>query len=134
MRDAPDADDLLGTARDSLLANILPVVAPAQRREILMIANAIAIARRSLAAGEAPLLAELAALRALYPQSAGEETRGLAIDDALAALNARLVRDIRRGAFDAPGCLRSTVESLLRDAVVQKLRENRPKLLGAEAH
>ncbi len=129
MRDAPDVDNLLGTARDSLLANVLPVVGPAHKREVLMIANALAIARRSLAAGEEPLAAELAALRRLYPQAAGDETQGLGLNEALVALNARLVRDIRRGLYDAPGAARSAVAALLKESVVQKLRENRPKLL-----
>ncbi|MGE3774181.1 MAG: DUF6285 domain-containing protein [Gammaproteobacteria bacterium] len=133
MRDAPDVDELLGAARDSLLANILPAVAAAQKREVLMIANAVAIARRSLAAGDAPLVAELAVLRELYPLAADDETQGLDLNAALAALNARLVRDIRRGAFDAPGAARSAVEALLKESVVQKLRENRPKLVDAGA-
>ncbi len=131
MRDAPDVDNLLVTARDSLLANVLPAVGPAQKREVLMIANALAIARRSLAAGDTPLRAELAALRRIYPPAAGDETQGLVLDDALAALNARLVRDIRGGVFDAPGDARSAVVALLKEVVVQKLRENRPKMVEA---
>ncbi len=133
MRDAPDVDELLAAARDSLLANVLPTVAAAQKREVLMIANALAIARRSLAAGDAPLVAELAALRQLYPPSADGEAQDLDLNAALVALNARLVADIRRGAFDAPGPVRSAVEALLKESVVQKLRENRPKLVDAGA-
>lgn len=132
MRDAPEVDELLATARDSLLAKLLPAVAPEHKREVLMIANAIAIARRSLAAGDAPLRAELAALRAIYPSAADEDTQGMGLNEALVALNARLVRDIRRGVYDAAGPARSAVEALLMETVVQKLRENRPKLVAAK--
>ncbi len=133
MRDAPDVDQLLEAARDSLLAKILPVVGPAHRREVLMIANALAIARRSLSAGDAPLVAELTALRRLYPSAADDETANLELNAALLALNARLAADIRRGAFDVPGSARSAVEALLWESVTQKLRENRPKLLDTGA-
>jgi len=132
MRDAPDVDNLLATARDSLLTNILPTAAPAQKREVLMIANALAIARRSVAAGDTPLRAELAALRAIYPSPPTEAAGDQTLHAALLALNTRLVRDIRRGAFDAPGAARNAVEALIMESVIQKLRENRPKLVSAE--
>lgn len=131
MRDAPDVDDLLATARDSLIANVLPAIAPALKREVLMIANALAIARRSAAAGDAPLVAELAALRRLYAQEPQPVPQGAALVSALAALNRRLAQDLRRGAFDEPRAADAVV-ALLRESVAQKLRENHPKLLAAE--
>ncbi len=130
MRDAPDVDALLAAARESLLRTILPATPAEQRLEVLITANALAIARRRIAAGDVPLQDELAALAAIYkvpvPEVCGPELLA-----ALTALNARLARDIRRGAFDPPSEAAAQVRALLWQVTEQKVRENKPKLLEA---
>lgn len=62
MLEAPDAADLLATARESLLQKLLPALPPELHYEARMAANAIAIASRAMAADAAPVEARLAAL------------------------------------------------------------------------
>jgi hypothetical protein len=62
MLEAPDAADLLNTARDSLLQKLLPALPPEQHYEARMAANAIAIASRAIAADSATLATRLAVL------------------------------------------------------------------------
>ncbi|TCZ53373.1 DUF6285 domain-containing protein [Roseicella aquatilis] len=89
MLERPDGANLLETARDVLLKELLPHLPEAQRFHARMVANAMAIARREGMADQAPALAALrAALDA--PEGAAD------------ALLARLAREIRAGAHD-PG-------------------------------
>ena len=60
MQEKPDAADLLATAREALLTSLLPALPPERRYEARMVANAMAIAARSL--GAAPLELDVAAL------------------------------------------------------------------------
>lgn len=62
MLEAPDAADLLATARDSLLQKLLPALPAHLHYEARMAANAIAIASRAMAADPAPVAARLASL------------------------------------------------------------------------
>lgn len=62
MLEAPDAADLLATARDSLLQKLLPALPPELHYEARMAANAMAIAARAMAADPAPVEARLAAV------------------------------------------------------------------------
>lgn len=62
MLEAPDAADLLATARDSLLQKLLPALPPELHYEARMAANAMAIAARAVAADPAPVEARLKAL------------------------------------------------------------------------
>ena len=132
MHDLPDADDLLAAARESVLGNILSAVPDAAHYEVLMIANALAIARRMLAFGDAPIRAELVALAALYELSPVPDLAGEALVGALAELNRRLARDIRDGVFDQPCHAHDAVRALIWQSTVRKLREAKPKLLQAE--
>lgn len=89
MLERPDGGNLLETARDVLLKELLPHLPEAQRFHARMVANAMVIARREDQADPAPALAALqAALDA--PGAAAE------------ALLHRLAREIRAGAHD-PG-------------------------------
>jgi hypothetical protein len=62
MLEAPDAADLLATARESLLKKLLPALPAHLHYEARMAANAMAIAARAIAADPAPVEARLAAL------------------------------------------------------------------------
>jgi hypothetical protein len=132
MRDEPSVDGLLDAARESLLEYVLPVVPPDHRLEVLMIANAIAIARRVAAGGDSPLLQELQELEAIYAIAPGTETHGAELSAKLHELNTRLARDIRAGTFDQAAPEHDAVESLLWRVTLGKLRESRPKMLKTE--
>ena len=62
MLEAPDAADLLATAREALLQKLLPALPPELHYEARMAANAIAIASRAIGADPAPMQAQLHAL------------------------------------------------------------------------
>jgi hypothetical protein len=59
MLELPDADGLLEAARDVLLRELLPHLPEAKRFEARMVANAMAVARRDVAADPAPVLGRL---------------------------------------------------------------------------
>lgn len=91
-RSLADLADLLATARAALRDLIVTGLSDDARYAALMVANAMAIAARQLAAGDRPLNEAHDRLTALYA----------APDTPLAELARRLAADIRAGAFDAP--------------------------------
>lgn len=126
MNDRPDALNLLETARSALIADILPVLPAGSRYTALMIANAMAIAQREIAAGDAPLVAEYERLRALLPAS-DQTPSGAALREALAGYNRRLAGEIRAGRFD--GEKRAALLEHLRRTTGEKLAVSNPKML-----
>ena len=126
MNDRPDARNLLETARSVFLAEILPALPAGSRYTALMIANAMAIAQREIAAGEAPLTAECGRLSALLGESAGTPG-GAALHAMLAGYNRRLIDEIRAGRFD--GDERAALLEHLRRTTEEKLAVSNPKLL-----
>jgi hypothetical protein len=92
MLERPGAEDLLTTARSLLLEELLPLLPEAQRFQLRMVANAMGIAARAEAQGDAWRETLRARLRAMLsmPQS----------DDA--ALLRALASEIRAGQRD-PG-------------------------------
>jgi hypothetical protein len=107
MNDIPDAIKLLAIARATLLDKLLAHLPEELRYDALMIANAMAIAIREQANGEAADAAELARLRGLFGERA-EPIASDALEDALAGYRKRLASDIRNGRFDG-----AELESLL---------------------
>ena len=99
MNDRPDAAELLAIARATLLDKLLPRLADDLRYDALMIANAMAIAWREHAAGNAAAQAELARLRELFSERS-KPASGAALETALADYNRRLAAAIRAGRFD----------------------------------
>ena len=99
MSDIPDATELLAIARTTLLDKLLPQLPDALRYDALMIANAMAIAAREQAIGDAPARAELVRAAALC----GEQALSIGTDS-LSAKRAkykrRLAMHIRAGRFD----------------------------------
>lgn len=125
MNSRPKAADLLDVARDAFVAEVLPTLTAGTRYTGLMIANALAIARRELEAGDAPLRAALERLQSLYP----DIPRNVPPDElraTVALYSRRLVQDIRSGRYDAgPALLREH----LRRTTRAKLAMSNPKLL-----
>ena len=126
MNDRPDARNLLETARKTFMAEILPTLPAGSRYAALMIANAMAIAEREIAAGAAPLNAEAERLRALLPGS-DEAPPGASLHKVLEGYNRRLIEAIRAGGFD--GAKRPVLLAHLRQTTEAKLAVSNPKLL-----
>ncbi len=126
MTDIPDASNLLVTAREVLLADIVPGLPKELRHAALMIANAMAIAAREHRDGADALRGETARLRELLEAtgSAAEPATIAATDAAPASrapvpadldtLRRRLVEAIRGGAFDGPPHHAALIEHLSR--------------------
>ena len=126
MNDRPDAQNLLETARAALVAEILPALSGAPRYTALMIANAMAIALREMAAGDAPLHAESGRLRALLPELA-QAPPGAPLRETLTGYNRRLIEAIRGGRFDTAE--RGALLDHLRRTTEAKLAVSNPKML-----
>ncbi|MGE5103954.1 MAG: DUF6285 domain-containing protein [Betaproteobacteria bacterium] len=110
MTDIPDAAELLDTARDALLAEIVPGLSKEARYTALMIANAMAIATREARRGRDVASGEREALRALLA-SAGRDAASVGT---LPELREALRHAIRDGAFDAPRRAPQITAALLR--------------------
>lgn len=120
MNNLPGAADLLRIARETLLAEVRPVVPSAARYALAMVANAMAIAAREAEVGDAPAVAALARLDALYGRT-GRELAGAALQAALAETSRELAADIRAGRFDAEGSRRSALIAHLQASVAARL-------------
>lgn len=125
MRHDPKATDLLETARAVLRETILPQLPSSARYEALMVANAMAIAARQVAAGERPVEEAGRRLAAIYglpaePEPDPEE------------LERRLAADLRKGSFDGPGQARNAVFDHLWRTASDRVAESNPKALRRE--
>lgn len=126
MNDRPDARDLLEIARHTFTAEVLPAVPEALRYTALMIANAIAIAQREIAAGDAPLRGEYRRLAGLLSGNVAAPD-GDALREAVEDYNRRLANEIRAGRFD--GEERAEMLEHLRCTTEEKLAVSNPKAL-----
>ena len=125
----PDALDLLEVARETLLEAVAPALDGDARYQALMVANAIAIAIRELTADDADLPEELASLRGLY--ETGETPAGDDDAQALAALEARLARDLRYGVLD--GGPQFAVRQWLRRRIEKRLAVSNPRRIASSS-
>ncbi len=120
MRDRPDGAELLRQARSVLLEELAAALPEDRRYDLLMVANAMAIAARELAAGQ-DSVAERAALEVLLGPAQEDDIQG-----ALGELGRRLAAEIRAGKRDGD---RRVHEILGRDAAARVALSN-PKRLG----
>jgi len=127
MNDRPDARELLEIARDAFIEEVLPAVPETLRYTALMVANAIAIAQRELARGDAALREEFGRLSDLLSERA-VAPRGEALRAAVEGYNRRLASAIRAGRFD--GEERGRLFEHLRCATEEKLAVSNPKALN----
>jgi len=118
----PDAQDLLVTARDTLLKHLLPALPAPLHYEARMVASAMQIASRELAQAaacadiERQAMAGLLALHGEVPATP-EQARAL------------LARQIRQGAYDQAGEARASLLSALRAINRAQLGISNPKVL-----
>lgn len=130
MRARPDGAVLLEQARAALLRELLELLPESRRLDARMIANAMAIAERELAAGDADLAAERAALAAFYrerPEPGPRAAQAESLGEALERLNWKLASELRGGLLDGD----AKAFDLLRQEVKARLRESNPKLLNS---
>ena len=120
INDDPGARDLVAIALRSFREAILPVVPAEQRFTALMIANALGVAERELAAGTIAEPALAAAVGGLL----GE-------DGDLPDLLPRLCAAIDAGRFDTPD-QQAALRTVLKDITRARLALSNPKRLAAE--
>jgi hypothetical protein len=117
MLERPHSPDLLDTAREVLLNELLPHLPEAQHFQARMVANAMAIARRESMADTAPALA---ALRAALAEPEAEP----------ASLLARLGAEIRAGRHDPGTPDHAAVAAALAALVRLRCSVSAPRALG----
>ena len=122
MFEQPDAAELLAIARKTLLEELLPNLPKEQRYTALMIANAMAIAKREIETGVDELNTELQ-LFAEHYGDAGVRAAGSEPQQQLAVLNARLAEDIRAHRLGNEASLKA----LLKQQVLARLKISNPK-------
>ncbi|WP_434570306.1 hypothetical protein J3P88_16415 [Pseudomonas sp. Z3-6] len=123
MNERLNATELLGIARETLLQKILPNLGGELRYDLLMIANAMAIARREFALAGCTVEFEIQTLSALI---------GVTGDPSCSELQdvrLQLSQQIRAGRFDTADPLRTNLIATLEQVVRRKLAISNPKLL-----
>lgn len=128
MNNLPGATDLLRIARETLLSELRPLVPAHARYALAMVANAMAISARETEAGDAPAVAALARLDALYERPA-RNPAGDALRQALAGADRELIADIRSGRFDEGRSQHDALIEHLRASVKARLTISNPKSL-----
>lgn len=126
MNSRPNATELLAIVRETFTAEVLPVLPERLRYTGLMIANALAIARREVETGEGPLRAEYERLCTLLSEPPRELGSGM-LAAAVADYNRRLARDIRSGRLEEGGS--KVLLKHLRRTTEAKLAVSNPKAL-----
>lgn len=126
MFDRPDRLDLLEAAETALRDAVLPDLEGAARYTALMVASAIAMARRETEAGNEPARLVLDAFADFYGQDNVHRAGGDA-GERVRALTADLAREIRDGAYDRN--LLGPVQDVLRTLVVERLKHSNPRFL-----
>lgn len=123
MREQPAGQNLLETARNTLLEKVLPLIPQDQRYNALMVANAMAIALRQWQAGDTWQQEELTRLQALPGIDVPADAD---LQNALLTANRQLTQKIRKGEFDQASAAQG---ALLMWMATQRVRESAPKAL-----
>jgi len=134
MKNISDAADLMATARDALLREILPALPKDHRYAGLMIANVMAIAAREHDSGPGAARREAERLRVLLaagaPVQAPQEEGDIASED-LCGLRRALGTAIRIGRFD-DGPRAAALAAHLKQTAVDWVAISNPKALRAD--
>ena len=120
MRDRPLAGELLAVARRLLREELVPLLPPERRLDGLMVANAMAIAARQIATGDAPRDEERASLQALLGSPAED----------IEELNRDLAARIRAGSLGLGGADADHVHLHLLRIAADRTAESNPKALA----
>ncbi|MEQ8818196.1 MAG: DUF6285 domain-containing protein [Thalassobaculum sp.] len=131
MFDRPDRLALLGAAETALRDEVLPGLEGGARYTALMVASALAIARRELEAGNEPARVVLDAFAELYGQDNVHRAGGDS-GERVKALMADLAREIRDGEYDDD--LLGPIHAVLQTLVVERLKRSNPRFLEAREY
>lgn len=131
MLDRPDRLDLLRAAEAALTDEVLPALDGPTRYTALMVASALAIARREIEAGNDPARSVLDAFAEFYGQ---DNVHRAGADSAERAqrLIGDLAREIRDGDYD--DALLGPVYAVLRVLVIERLKHSNPRFLEAREY
>ena len=116
----PDGESLLDRARVLLTEELLEPLSAGQRYQARLVANAMAIAARELAAGRKPLKTQVAALAKLFGEArkAGvEDGPGETLEEAWERLTWRLASELRGGLRDRDPLVYAVLEASARARV-----------------
>ena len=128
MRERPTGEELLIIARKVLREELMPLLPDERRYDALMVANAMAIAARQIAFGDAPERRERQNLAGLLGDTVDGDGR-TAVNEAVGDLARRLSAQIRSGELDPGTPDHDAARAFLLDITVQKLRESAPRTL-----
>lgn len=123
MNDRPTALELIRIANDTLVTAVLPDAKPEQLYPLRMIANALGIAARELAAHDKDAAEETRGLALLYNDS---KNPGSPFED-ISARNRRFARDLRCGRFESNLAQEAQVRQHLITTARRKLAAAYPK-------
>lgn len=126
MLDRPDRLDLLRAAETALRDELLPGLDGPAKYTALMVASAVAMARREIEAGHAPVRVVLDAFADFYGQDNVHRAGSDSAERAL-ALMGDLARELREGEHD--DALLGPVYDVLHTLVVERLRASNPRFL-----
>ena len=121
MNDHPTPLELIQAAADELARELLPTARPEQLYTLRMIANALGIAARELAAHDKDSVDETRGLNLLYIHNSDTQ-----FDD-LTARNRQLARDIRAGVFENDIARHAQLRQHLLSSARRKLAAAYPK-------
>lgn len=124
MNDRPTPLELIQIANDTLAREVLPDAKPGQLYNLRMIANALGIAARELAAHDKDIADETRGLNLLYNDNKN-------FDD-IKARNKQFAQDIRRGQFETDIAQHAQLRQHLIIIARRKLAAAYPRGLQAE--
>lgn len=128
MNDRPTPLELIRIANDTLTAQLLPGAPPQQLYALRMIASALGIAARELAAHDKDGADETRGLNLLHSNNDSDSK----IPGDLATRNRQLARDIRSGVFEDGGAREAQLRQHLIVTARRKLAAAYPK--GLDSH
>ncbi|HEY9568442.1 MAG TPA: DUF6285 domain-containing protein [Thalassobaculum sp.] len=131
MLDRPDRVDLLQAAETALRDELLPGLDGAAKYTALMVASAIAMARREIEAGHDPARRVLDAFAEFYGQD-NVHRAGTGAGERALALMGDLARELRDGDYDE--ALLGPVHEVLHTLVVERLKAANPRFLEAREY
>jgi hypothetical protein len=131
MSDRPNRGELLAAAEQTLRDEILPALEGGARYAALMVASAVATARREIEGGDAAARRTLDAYAELYGQDNVHRSGGNA-EARIAALSRDLAREIRAGTYD--DALLGPVFAVLETQVVERLGLSNPRFLTSSGY
>lgn len=129
--DHPNRSDLLAAAEEALRAEVLPHLDGEAKYTGLLVAAALATARRELDTGDAAARRTLDAYALLYGDDNVARSGGDA-EQRRDALSRDLAAQIRGGAYDSD--LLGPVYTVLETQVVERLRLSNPKFLTTSGY